>query len=139
MVRGSCIVPTMIVNRAVGRNGSDAIAFVVLKKIAGDDEPRRRPIGRDDGVRTLDDAGGLFRVGRRTRNVFRNPGARRGHSRKEASGTQTGMIGRIYFERSSPLTILVRWGKAGGHRNVLIRRQARALLRYFKARRVKGW
>ena len=25
MVRGSCIVPTMIVNRAVGRNGSDAI------------------------------------------------------------------------------------------------------------------
>ena len=38
----SCIAPIMIVNLAVARNGTDAIAFVVLKKIAGDDEPRRR-------------------------------------------------------------------------------------------------
>ena len=38
----SCIVPILIANLAVARNGSDAIAFVVLKKIAGDDEPRNR-------------------------------------------------------------------------------------------------
>ena len=38
----SCIVPIMIVNLAAARNGTDAIAFVVLKKIAGDDEPRSR-------------------------------------------------------------------------------------------------
>jgi len=38
----SCIVPIMIANLAVARNGTDAIAFVVHKKIAGDDEPRRR-------------------------------------------------------------------------------------------------
>jgi hypothetical protein len=37
-----CIVPIMIVNLAAARNGTDAIAFVVLKKIAGDDEPRSR-------------------------------------------------------------------------------------------------
>lgn len=33
------------------------------------------------------------------------------------------MIGRIYFEHGSPVTIMVRWGKGGGPRNVLIRRQ----------------
>ena len=38
----SCIVPILIANLAVARNGRDAIAFVVLKKIAGDDEPRNR-------------------------------------------------------------------------------------------------
>ena len=42
IVRGSCIVPTMIVSLVVVRNGSGAIAFVVLKKIAGDGEPRSR-------------------------------------------------------------------------------------------------
>jgi hypothetical protein len=30
----------MIANLAAGHNGTDAIAFVVLKKIVGDDEPR---------------------------------------------------------------------------------------------------
>ena len=38
----SCIVPILIANLAVARNGSDAIAFVVLKQIAGDGEPRSR-------------------------------------------------------------------------------------------------
>ena len=38
----SCIVPIMIVNLVVARNGTDAIAFVVQKKIAGDGEPRSR-------------------------------------------------------------------------------------------------
>ena len=38
----SCIGPIMIANLAVARNGTDAIAFVVLKKIAGDGEPRSR-------------------------------------------------------------------------------------------------
>jgi hypothetical protein len=31
---GSCIVPIMIANLVVARNGTAAIAFVVLKKIA---------------------------------------------------------------------------------------------------------
>lgn len=32
------------------------------------------------------------------------------------------MIGRTYLERGQPVTILTRWGKGGGPRNVLIRR-----------------
>ena len=43
----SCIVPIMIVNLAAARNGTDAIAFVVLKKIAGDEEPRSRCVSWD--------------------------------------------------------------------------------------------
>ena len=43
----SCIVPILIANLAVARNGSDAIAFVVRKKIAGDDEPRSRCVSWD--------------------------------------------------------------------------------------------
>jgi hypothetical protein len=40
-------VPILIANLAVARNGSDAIAFVVLKKIAGGDEPRSRCVSWD--------------------------------------------------------------------------------------------
>ena len=39
---GSCIVPIMIANLVVARNGTDAIAFVVQKKIVADGEPRSR-------------------------------------------------------------------------------------------------
>jgi hypothetical protein len=42
IVRESCIAPTLIANLAVARNGSDAIAFVVLRKTAADGEPRSR-------------------------------------------------------------------------------------------------
>ena len=47
IVTGSCIVPTMSANLAVARNGSDAIAFVVLKKIAGGGERRSRCVSWD--------------------------------------------------------------------------------------------
>lgn len=47
IVRASCIVPIMIVNLAVARNGSGAIAFVAPKKIAGDGEPRSRCVSWD--------------------------------------------------------------------------------------------
>ena len=47
IVTGSCIVPTMIVNLAVARNGSDAIAFVVPKQIAVDGEPRSQCVSWD--------------------------------------------------------------------------------------------
>src|SRR5215472_394275 len=43
----SCIVPILIVNLAVVRNGSDVIAFVVLRKIAADGEPRNRCVSWD--------------------------------------------------------------------------------------------
>lgn len=33
------------------------------------------------------------------------------------------MIGRIYLERGKPVVVLVRWGKGGGPRNVLIQRE----------------
>ena len=42
IARESCIELIMIANLAVARNGTDAIAFVVLKKIAGDGKPRSR-------------------------------------------------------------------------------------------------
>jgi len=32
------------------------------------------------------------------------------------------VTGRTYLERGQPVTVLVRWGKGGGPRNVLIRR-----------------
>lgn len=32
------------------------------------------------------------------------------------------MIGRTYLERGQPVVVLVRWGKGGGPRNVLIQR-----------------
>jgi len=43
----SCIGLIMIVNLAVARNGTCDIAFVVLKKIAGDGEPRNRYVSWD--------------------------------------------------------------------------------------------
>ena len=46
---GSCIVPILIANLAVARNGSDAIAFVVLKKIAGGAERRSRCVSWGGG------------------------------------------------------------------------------------------
>jgi acetyl esterase len=33
------------------------------------------------------------------------------------------VIGRTYLERGRPVVVLVRWGKGGGPRNVLIRRE----------------
>jgi hypothetical protein len=32
------------------------------------------------------------------------------------------MIGKTYLERGSPVVVLIRWGKGGGPRNVLIQR-----------------
>jgi acetyl esterase len=32
------------------------------------------------------------------------------------------VIGRVYLERGQPVTVLIRWGKGGGPRNVLIER-----------------
>ena len=43
----SCIVPILIANLAVARNGSDAIAFVVPKEIAAEGEPRSRCVSWD--------------------------------------------------------------------------------------------
>ena len=45
----SCIVPIMIVNLAVARNGTYDIAFVAPKKIAADGEPRNRCVSWDAG------------------------------------------------------------------------------------------
>ena len=45
----SCIVPITIANLVVVRNGTDAIAFVVPKKIAGDGEPRSRCVSWGEG------------------------------------------------------------------------------------------
>ena len=45
----SCIVPILIVNLAVARNGTYDIAFVALKKIAGDGEPRNRCVSWGGG------------------------------------------------------------------------------------------
>jgi len=42
IVRGNCIVLITIVSLAVVRNGTDALAFVVHKRIAGDDALRNR-------------------------------------------------------------------------------------------------
>jgi hypothetical protein len=39
---GSCTAPITVANLVVARNGTDAIAFVAPKKIAGDGEPRNR-------------------------------------------------------------------------------------------------
>jgi hypothetical protein len=33
------------------------------------------------------------------------------------------MIGKTYLERGKPVVIVVRWGKGGGLRNVLIQRE----------------
>jgi hypothetical protein len=32
------------------------------------------------------------------------------------------MIGKTYLERGQPVVVLVKWGKGGGPRNVLIKR-----------------
>jgi len=44
---GSCIGPIMNVNLVVARNGTDAIAFVVLKKTVGGGERRSRCVSWD--------------------------------------------------------------------------------------------
>jgi hypothetical protein len=36
--------------------------------------------------------------------------------------------GAVYLERGQPVTIVTRWGKGGGPRNVLIRRQTGRLV-----------
>jgi acetyl esterase len=33
------------------------------------------------------------------------------------------VIGRTYLERGRPVVVLIRWGRGGGPRNVLIRRE----------------
>jgi hypothetical protein len=33
------------------------------------------------------------------------------------------MIGKTYLERGRPVVVLIKWGKGGGPRNVLIRRE----------------
>lgn len=38
------------------------------------------------------------------------------------------MIGRVYLERGRPVTVLARWGKGGGPRNVLLRRASGELV-----------
>lgn len=52
------------------------------------------------------------------------------------------MIGRTYLERGSPVTVLKRWGKGGGPRNVLIRRSdGSEVVRPFRGLRKvpEGW
>jgi hypothetical protein len=39
---GSCIVPILVASLVVVRNGTDALAFVAHKRIAGDDALRNR-------------------------------------------------------------------------------------------------
>jgi len=63
-----------------------------------------------------------IQVGRHARSHFRNSRNERSCGREEALDRQSGMIGKVYFERGVPVTILARWGKGGGPRNVLIRR-----------------
>ena len=47
-----------------------------------------------------------------------------------------GMIGRVYLERGSPVTVVCRWGPGGGPRNVLIRRaDGRLVVRPFRGLR----
>ena len=47
------------------------------------------------------------------------------------------MIGRTYLERGQPVIVLVRWGKGGGPRNVLILRQdGSQVVRPFRGLRV---
>lgn len=50
------------------------------------------------------------------------------------------MIGQTYLERGQPVVVLVRWGKGGGPRNVLIRRaDGTKIVRPFRGlRRQKG-
>jgi len=46
------------------------------------------------------------------------------------------MIGRIYLERGRPVTVVARWGRGGGPRNVLIRRaDGRLVVRPFRGLR----
>ncbi len=40
----------------------------------------------------------------------------------QVSGRERGMVGRTYFERGNPVTVIRQWGPGGGPRNVLIRR-----------------
>jgi hypothetical protein len=48
------------------------------------------------------------------------------------------MIGKTYWERGSPVVVLVRWGKGGGPRNVLIRREdGSEVVRPFRGLRVR--
>ena len=48
-------------------------------------------------------------------------GARKHRQREET--TERRMIGKTYLERGKPVVVLVKWGKGGGPRNVLIQRQ----------------
>jgi hypothetical protein len=46
------------------------------------------------------------------------------------------MIGKTYLEHGKPVVVLVRWGKGGGPRNVLIQREHRTkVVRPFRALR----
>jgi hypothetical protein len=49
------------------------------------------------------------------------------------------MIGKIYFERGMLVTVLARWGKGGGPRNVLIsRHDGTKVVRPFRGLRRSG-
>lgn len=49
------------------------------------------------------------------------------------------MIGRTYLERGAPVVVLIRWGKGGGPRNVLIRRtDGSEVVRPFRGLRISS-
>lgn len=63
----------------------------------------------------------ISRMGR-TR-IHKSNAARQKAYRKRLKRPRRGLVGKTYLEGGKPVVILVQWGKGGGPRNVLIRRQ----------------